>query len=196
MNRKSGANNVLNNLAIRLGRRFQWAGPYAIFLQMTLIGMAALSISRLALVGWQWGRVSATGMMASVFLQGFRADLILLGYFTVIPIVLLAPLTWALSARTSKTVFTSWATIVLVLIVFLEVSSPQFITQFEVRPNRLFIEYLRHPKEVVAMLWNGFRFTVLAGVGVSILLGAAICVRRLIRLRSTARSRAKRCSKR
>lgn len=165
---------MLNNLAVRLGRRFQWAGPYAIFLQMTLIGMAALSISRLALVGWQWDRVSATGMMASVFLQGFRADLILLGYFTVVPIMLLVPLTWALSARTLKIIFTSWATIVLVLIVFLEVSSPQFITQFDVRPNRLFIEYLLHPKEVVAMLWNGFRFTVLAGIGVSILLGAVI----------------------
>lgn len=174
INREPDDNNVLNNLAVRLGRRLQWAGPYAIFLQMTLIGLAALSISRLALVGWQWDRVSATGMVASVFLQGVRADLILLGYFTVIPIVFLAPLTWALSERTLRVIFTSWATVVLVLIVFLEVSSPQFITQFDVRPNRLFIEYLLNPKEVISMLWNGFRFTVIAGIGASILLGAAI----------------------
>lgn len=165
---------MLKNLADWLGLRLQWAGPYAIFLQMTFIGMAALSISRLGLVGWQWDRVEATGMLAEVVVQGMRADLILLGYFTVIPIILMIPLTWALSARTLKIVFTSWATIVLVLIVFMEVSSPQFITQFDVRPNRLFIEYLLNPKEVIAMLWNGFRMTVVAGIGLSILLGAAI----------------------
>lgn len=165
---------MLKSLADSFGRRLQWAGPYAIFLQMTLIGMAALSISRLALVGWQWERVDATGMVASIVVQGLRADLILLGYFTVIPLLLMIPLTWALSARAVKVVFTTWATIVLLLIVFMELSSPQFITQFDVRPNRLFIEYLLHPKEVMAMLWNGFRVTVIAGVGLSVVLGAAI----------------------
>lgn len=165
---------MLKSFADWFGRRLQWAGPYAILLQMTLIGVAALSISRLALVGWQWQRVEATGMLASVVLQGIRADLILLGYFTVIPLVLLLPLTWALSVRTLKVVLTLWATLALLLIVFMEVSSPQFITQFDVRPNRLFIEYLLNPKEVFAMLWNGFRLTVLAGAAITLLLGAGI----------------------
>lgn len=165
---------MIKNSADWLGRRLQWAGPYAIFLQMTVIGMAVLSASRLALVGWQWDRVDATGMLFDVVVQGLRADLILLGYFTIIPILLMLPLTWALPARALKTVFTSWATIALLLIVFIELSSPQFIAQFDVRPNRLFIEYLLNPKEVLAMLWSGFRFTVIAAIALSLLLGAAI----------------------
>lgn len=165
---------MIKNSADWLGRRLQWAGPYAIFLQMTFIGMAVLTVSRLALVGWQWDRVQATGMLSDVVVQGLRADLILLGYFTIIPILLMIPLTWALPARVLKIVFTSWATIVLLLIVFIELSSPQFIAQFDVRPNRLFIEYLLNPKEVLAMLWSGFRLTVIAAIGFSLLLGAAI----------------------
>ena len=141
---------------------------------MTLIGVVVLSVSRLGLVGWQWHRVDATGMLASVILQGIRADLILLGYFTVIPLLLLLPMTWALPVRSVNTVFTLWATIALLLIVFLEVSSPQFISQFDVRPNRLFIEYLLHPREVLAMLWDGFRLTLLAGMATTALLGAGI----------------------
>lgn len=165
---------MLNNLADGLGRRLRWAGPYTVFLQMTLIGLALLSVSRLSLVLWQWDRVQQTGMLASVVLQGVRADLILLGYFTVIPLLLLLPLTWAVSARALNLLLTSWASLTLLLIVLMEVSSPQFIAQFDVRPNRLFIEYLMHPKEVGAMLWNGFRWTVLGAVAVTALLGAAI----------------------
>ena len=170
----SSDHHVIKNSADWLGRRLQWAGPYAIFLQMTVMGMAALSLSRLALVGWQWERVEATGMLVDVMVQGLRADLILLGYLCVIPILLMLPLTWALSARTLKIVFTSWATVALLLIVFMELSSPQFITQFDVRPNRLFIEYLLNPKEVLSMLWSGFRLTVIAAIGFSVLLGVLI----------------------
>lgn len=58
---------------------------------MLLIGLVILSLSRFALVAWQWDRVEAAAIPASLFVQGLRADLILLGYFEVLPL-LLAPL--------------------------------------------------------------------------------------------------------
>ena len=36
----------------------------------------------------------------------------------------------------------------------MEVSTPTFIAEYDTRPNRLFIEYLNHPKEVLGMLWG------------------------------------------
>jgi phosphoglycerol transferase MdoB-like AlkP superfamily enzyme len=65
----------------------------------------------------------------------------------------------------------------------MELSSPQFIMQYDVRPNRLFIEYLAYPREVFATLWKGFRVALIGGVCMTLLLGAAIVV--LLRRAST-----------
>ncbi|SFC93103.1 LTA synthase family protein [Massilia yuzhufengensis] len=157
-----------------LARLTRWAGPYASVLQMALVGLVLLSLSRAALVAWQLPRVAATGQLGAVFLQGVRADLILLGYWLAIP-VLLAPLS-ALprAARWWRPFMVGWATLAVVAIVFMELSTPQFIMQYDVRPNRLFIEYLDRPQEVMATLWNGFRTVLLLGVSVTIALGYAL----------------------
>ncbi|SFD14687.1 LTA synthase family protein [Massilia yuzhufengensis] len=158
----------------RLARITMWAGPYAGIVQMLVIGLAILSLSRIALVAWQWDRVQATGISAAMFVQGVRADLILLGYFSVLPLLLAPLLAHRRAAHFWKPAMGAWASFALVFIVFMELSSPQFIMQYDVRPNRLFVEYLAYPREVFATLWNGFRVALLAGVGFTVLLGAAI----------------------
>jgi len=158
----------------RLARLTAWAGPYAALLQMVLLGLALLSLSRLGLVAWQWQRVQATGIAATVFLQGVRADLILLGYFAAVPLLCAPLLAHRRTAGLWRGASVAWATIALVFIVFMELSSPQFIMQYDVRPNRLFVEYLGYPREVFATLWNGFRIALILGVGLTIVLGAAI----------------------
>ena len=159
------------SLAAPLARITLWAGPFAVLLQMLLIGLAILSLSRLALVAWQWERVRATGIIGDILLQGVRADLILVGYFMLLPLALAPLLAHRISERSWKLLNAGWATLALVFILFMELSTPQFIMQFDLRPNRLFIEYLSYPKEVMATLWNGFRIALLLGVGLTILLG-------------------------
>jgi phosphoglycerol transferase MdoB-like AlkP superfamily enzyme len=141
---------------------------------MLLIGLAALSVSRIALIAWQWDRVSATGILSNMIIQGIRADLILLGHFIAVPVLIAPLLANDFSARAWKLITALWATLALVFIVFTELSTPQFIMQFDVRPNRLFIEYLSYPKEVFATLWNGFRLALILGVGFTFLLSGAI----------------------
>ncbi|VTR53303.1 Uncharacterised protein [Actinobacillus pleuropneumoniae] len=46
-------------------------------------------------------------------------------------------------------------------ILFMEAATPNFIETFDLRPNRLFIEYLVHPKEVFSMLINGHLSSVI-----------------------------------
>ncbi|RYH14664.1 MAG: LTA synthase family protein [Alphaproteobacteria bacterium] len=141
---------------------------------MLLLGLAILTVSRIALAAWQWERVHATGIAAALFLQGVRADLILLGYFIAVPLLLAPLFAHRFSARLWRAATVAWATFALVFIVFMELSSPQFIMQYDVRPNRLFIEYLAYPHEVFATLWNGFRTALLLGVGLTVVASAIL----------------------
>jgi phosphoglycerol transferase MdoB-like AlkP superfamily enzyme len=167
----------LKRFAGRLERNTHWAGPYAIALQTLLIGLIALSISRVVLIVWQWDRVKATGILGDILVQGVRADLIFLGIIIAIPILLAPLLAHKFSARVWRAFNICWATLGLVFVIFMELSTPPFIMQFDVRPNRLFIEYLSYPKEVFATLWNGFRLALILGVSFTFLLGALIfCV--------------------
>ncbi len=165
---------IFQACAHRLAAWTRWAGPLAPMMQMLLIGLLFLSFSRLALVAWQWERVHASGIFATVFVQGLRADLILLGYFLVPPLVVVPLIAHQRFARLWRIVSVSWSTVALVFIVFMELASPQFIAQYDVRPNRLFIEYLSYPREVFATLWNGFRFALVAGIGLTVVVSAAI----------------------
>jgi phosphoglycerol transferase MdoB-like AlkP superfamily enzyme len=168
------SNKFLMKSAARLERLTLWAGPFASIVQMLLLGLVIFSLSRAGLVAWQWSRVAATGIPGQVFVQGVRADLILLGYFVAIPLVLAPLLAYQRTQRLWRAVSVGWATFALIFIVFMELSTPQFVMQFDVRPNRLFIEYLSYPSEVIATLWNGFRIALVLGIGFTILLGLSI----------------------
>lgn len=164
----------LRRVAARFAALTQWAGPYAIVLQMLVLGVVVLSLSRVGLMVWQWERVSAAGIVLDMLVQGVRADLIVLGYFVALPVLLAPFFAHAFFARGWRLFNLMWATFALFFVIFMELSSPPFIMQFDLRPNRLFIEYLSYPKEVFSTLWNGFRLALILGVGGSVLLAVAI----------------------
>ena len=153
------------------------AGPFAALLYLLLAGLAVLSLSRIALVAWQWERVRATGIVAEILAQGLRADIILLGYCLAPPLLLAPLLAIPLAQRRTFRIWRGatliWASAVLVFIVFMELSTPQFILQYDVRPNRLFVEYLNYPREVFGTLWHGFRTALLLGCALTVILGLA-----------------------
>lgn len=138
-------------------------GPYlplVVFLMLTLL---LLSSSRFGLLLWQYERVAAAGDIGIMLMQGVRADLIFIGLWLAPPL-LLAPL---LAARHTFQLWLRlthcWLLLGLALVVLLEVSTPQFILQYDVRPNRLYIEYLKYPREVFSTLWQGYRGILLSG---------------------------------
>jgi phosphoglycerol transferase MdoB-like AlkP superfamily enzyme len=175
-------------------RWWHHAGPYLNLFYLLVAGLAMLSLSRLALVVWQHERVAATGLGGGIFVQGIRADLILLGYFIVVPLALAPFLAHRRTARLWTALTTWWATAALVFIGFMELASPQFILQYDVRPNRLFIEYLAYPAEVFGTLWHGYRLALCVTIGATI--GLALLCHRRCSTRSTrcARNRRRRKS--
>lgn len=145
-------------------------GPYYVLATMLLLMMLILSSSRLGLFIWQAERVNTAGNITSLFLQGIRADLILSGLWLILP-VLLAPV-WGRAAtfESWRRFCHVWALIGLLAAIFIELSTPQFIMQYDMRPNRLYVEYLKYPKEVFSTLWQGFRWMLLGGIAATLML--------------------------
>ena len=122
-----------------------------------VLGVLALGLSRTLLIAWQWQRVVVTDSVVSMLIQGLRSDLMTLGLFATPALVLLPPLLVIGRLNWWIRVCCVWLGASLVAIIFLELATPQFLIEYDSRPNRLFVEYLVYPREVTAMLWNGYR---------------------------------------
>lgn len=127
-----------------------------------MVNLVLLSLSRLGLALWQSDRVSAVDGWGQLFLQGVRIDVASLCWLLGLP-ALLSVLLFNNNAVGSvwRVILRLWLTISGVFILFMEVATPNFIETFDLRPNRLFIEYLVSPKEVFTMLINGHLTTVI-----------------------------------
>jgi len=145
-------------------QRLAFSGPYAPLIAIFAIGVPLLSLFRMGLMLWQAERVIGTGLTNQIFLQGIRVDCILLGQIVIIPLII-SPFFLAFNAWEAWRYFTFiWLVAGMTLIIFLEAATPGFIGEYDTRPNRLFVEYLKYPQEVLPMLWNGFRVHVFAGL--------------------------------
>ena len=129
---------------------------------------------------WKFDRVLDADGVLFILFQGIRFDLVLLGLVLAIPSII-TPL--ATSIRAALPLWNPLLRIYLVLsfasILFIELSTPTFVNQFDLRPNYLFIEYLKYPKEVFATLWAAYKLPLL--LSISITLGAAISLNRWIK---------------
>lgn len=150
-------------------KRLESLGFYAPLMAMYLFSLPILSLSRAGLMIWQSERVAATGAWPEMLLQGLRVDIIQMGLLVIIPL-LISPLFAHKSAWAWWRRFTFiWVVACVTLLIFMETATPGFIGEYDTRPNRLFIEYLKYPQEVVPMLWNGFRIHVFGAIGTLIL---------------------------
>jgi phosphoglycerol transferase MdoB-like AlkP superfamily enzyme len=126
-----------------------------------LAAMLLLTFSRLCLCAWQWPRVRDAGGLWPVLFGGWRIDLSFVSMVTAFP-ALLAP--WLGHLPWAVTVAAWWFGLWWFVLVLLEISTPQFILEYDSRPNRLFVEYLVHPREVSSMLWRGYKAMLFGGV--------------------------------
>lgn len=120
-----------------------------------------LAISRTLLAAWQWQRVRAAGRIWPVLLGGLRIDAIMVAMLAGLPLLFSF---WFGSNSLAISITVIWLLFAWFLLVLLEVSTPQFIFEYDTRPNRLYVEYLKHPKEVFGMLWKGYRWLIFAAL--------------------------------
>jgi phosphoglycerol transferase MdoB-like AlkP superfamily enzyme len=127
---------------------------FTIFERIGILALACLVLltaSRLALVITHFDRVSATGGLVYVLMQGIRFDIILLGMILG-PVAMLKPWfhTSPILSRAGRWLVPVYVGILMSLAVFIEASTASFIAEFDSRPNYLFVEYLQYPQEVFA----------------------------------------------
>jgi phosphoglycerol transferase MdoB-like AlkP superfamily enzyme len=116
-----------------------------------------LWVARAGLALWQGDRVSSASAWGWLALEGARFDGVLLGMYWVIPATLTPWL--ALSARGLQAwagVLRVWGLVGVIVVAFMELSTPAFMAQYDSRPNYLFVEYLGHAKEVGTTLLKDF----------------------------------------
>jgi len=140
----------------------------------TLIFVAAsfvlLTLSRLALALWQRERMRNAGGLVPLMLGGLRIDAHQIAVLAAAPAVL-SP--WLGHYPLAAAIASGWYLFAFVLLAFLEIASPAFILEYDTRPNRLFVEYLKHPREVSTMLWRGYKTALLGGLAAVALLAWA-----------------------
>lgn len=141
-------------------------------LQLTLVFILAsfmlLTVSRLLLAGWQWRRVQKAGGLLPILIGGLRIDAHQIAILAGIP--LLASF-WLGDTPFALHIAEWWFQLAWLLLGFLELATPQFITEYDSRPNRLFVEYLEHPKEVFGMLWKGYKAVIICALALLGVLG-------------------------
>lgn len=155
---------------------FPALGPYAPLATLLLITTAGLGAARLGLIVWKWQSVASLGpgTAGHILLQGLRSDLITAGWVLAPPILLL-PLFVALRRESAwRALACLWLPTAALFLAFMELATPQFLIEYGVRPNRVFAEYLIYPKEVLAMIWGGYRYVLLLVLAAMGALGWAV----------------------
>lgn len=125
------------------------------FVRFICVAVSVLTLFRISLLLWQYERVDSFYSALTVLVNGLRIDLSIISYLLMIPAILHPFIaTTNLSTYWNKAL-RIWFFLCLMLLTFFECATPTFIMEYDLRPNRLFIEYLIYPKEVVSMLING-----------------------------------------
>ena len=157
----------MRSVSASASRIIQSLHPLFSFAGRTLL---LLLVCRTIFVIWQWQRVIEADMLATIFIQGLRFDLVLIGLMLVVPIVAYPFL------ASNRVLIPAWRGLlkvalpaVLLLIIFMECSTPSFVDQFDSRPNILFLEYLNHPREVAATLWAAYKLPIIMSILLSVL---------------------------
>lgn len=144
-------------------------GPLYPIVMASVVIIALFTLSRIGLSVWQLDRVNDVDGWTDIFLSGLRVDIASVSYLFILPALLSCLFSGQhIFGRIWHWLLRIWVTAGLWLVVYMEVSTPSFILEYDLRPNRLFIEYLIYPKEVFSMLWSGYKFELVLGLIVSV----------------------------
>ena len=126
-------------------------GPFAYLGALFLASLFLLSLARALLTLASHERVALEPRYLRLFPLALRLDVSTIGYALILPVLGLTLLPRAVLRRL-RALFAGYFAFVLTLLVLMEAVSLDFLAQYDVRPNRLFIEYLGS-REVLATLW-------------------------------------------
>ena len=134
------------------------------------LGMIALFfLGRLGLFIWQFDRFSDSGVNYWLsFFYGLKMDTMVVSMLLVIPLVVLS-FTPTILSKIANLFLRLYFVSVFAFLIYMENATFPFFSQYDVRPNFKFVEYLEYPKEVFGMLLADFKlplFIAFAMIGI------------------------------
>ncbi len=151
MTKSSFFDKFLNKLSL--------CGPLGAVFFFYLIGLFIFTFFRFVLMVYYWDRVSATTGFLWIFPLGLRMDTLILSYMLLFPAAILFLFPKNISS-VSDVLLKGFFTLLLCFFLFMEMSTFSFMEQFDLRPDRIFFEYLKYPHEVMATVWKAYKIEV------------------------------------
>ena len=152
-------------------------GPLRIVLAFVLAALAALSVSRITLMLLYWDRLRDVSRVWWVLPIGLRVDAMTLGWL-VFPVAALVVCWPARIGRFAATIAAGYLALVAGVLVFMEAATYPFLAQYDTRPNRVFLDYLVYPREVVGTVWAEHALAVVVGLSMVMLIVWGVARRR------------------
>ncbi len=131
-------------------------------LKIYLLFIALFFLGRLGLYLLYCDRLNDISVAYSLmsFIYGLKLDTMAASMILIFPALLLA-ITPQRFAKISMKITSGYVLIFLLIALYIENATFPFIAQFDVRPNYLFIEYLKYPKEVTSMILKEYPLQLL-----------------------------------
>ncbi|MGB5446003.1 MAG: LTA synthase family protein, partial [Psychromonas sp.] len=102
---------------------------------MLFVGLIILTISRIGLCIWKKDRVKKSNGLKTILISGLRMDVVTLCYFLSVPSLLTCLFTGVEQINSVwLTALQIWFVAGLWLLVYMEISTPTFIKEYDVRP--------------------------------------------------------------
>jgi phosphoglycerol transferase MdoB-like AlkP superfamily enzyme len=140
-------------------------GPVGVIACLFVVSLAWLTLTRGALVAIHRLRLQDVADLWHVFPIGLRMDTIVLCELFAVPTLLYFVVP---GERLRQRVAIVSFTLVAGLLVHMELSTPTFMAEYDARPNQIYFEYLRYPREVFGTLLRTYPWQLL---GVATLVG-------------------------
>ncbi|MBB1332784.1 MULTISPECIES: LTA synthase family protein [unclassified Pseudoalteromonas] len=135
-------------------------GPYWVLLTFFSLSLTMLTLARFSLSVWQGERVFSSHAWLNIFVGGLRVDTATLSYILMPALLLIIISTLVSKQQLIRGIIKYYLLLMTALLIFFEVITATFISEYDLRPNRLFIEYLIYPKEVSRMIFAGYKIEV------------------------------------
>jgi phosphoglycerol transferase MdoB-like AlkP superfamily enzyme len=153
MNTLSGFLKAARNKWTGFLDRFKTSGPLAPLLFFIVSALVLFFLSRLALNLIYWDRVIQDPKFYKLYIIGVRMDMIVICYFLFLPAIFFLLLPKSI-LRYIKYLWIFYFTFFIGFAFFMEMSTFAFIREYDLRPDSIFVKYLKHFKEVSATVWK------------------------------------------
>ena len=137
---------------------------YLLFITLFFLG-------RLGLYGLYFDRLGDISFSESLlsFLYGLKLDTMTASIILIIPALLLS-ITPQVLAKYVGRFLNGYVLVFLLIALYIENATFPFVAQYDVRPNYLFIEYLKYPQEVTSMILKEYPSQLAVALGMLIVM--------------------------